>query len=510
VPFRLKVGLEDLYYIPHGAPAQAMFKHARDLSMKPIIIVAMRDQFGMKPDDLAIFSRDCSGDTAKPLDGHEHMDPAHRVFYNQHRDLNTMLSGSALDGMMSRFIVTFTERLRTTPLVTDEWTELPDLFTFLRDEMFHAATASLLGERFFELCPDFCRDFWEYDSHALTYLRRTPRWMAPKAYAVRDRVLASIKKWNMHAREHLPYNDPALAGVEYEPIWGARLMRARAEMFDKAGFTLDGAASMDLGFVWASNANVIPATAWVLLNTLLSPNLTQRITAELASSLTPDSSFPPTFHLPTLFSKPLLTSTYLEALRYCTATTSARNPITSTFTLAGFTFPRNTLLLSIAWFGAHDTSFWNTGRLLPPTTTNTTTPTPSHPLTTYWAERFLSYPTDPSSGPIRKPDPALYAPREEKEKTPQDDETAKPQGHLPALQGYFYPYGGGSRICPGRHLAKQEMLVGVAVVFKEVEMEVVDLAEGRRARPDLSVFPTGAMGPDRGVRVRVRRRRGGF
>jgi hypothetical protein len=54
------------------------------------------------------------------------------------------------------------------------------------------------------------------------------------------------------------------------------------------------------------------------------------------------------------------------------------------------------------------------------------------------------------------------------------------------------------------------MLVAVAVMLREVELELVDAAAAGRARPDLSVFPTGAMGPDRAVRVRVRRRRGGF
>lgn len=476
-----------------------MFRNARDLSMKPIIIVAMRDQFGMLPQDLAIYERDGSGGNAKPLDGWEHMDPAHRIFHNQHRDLNLMLNGSSLEGMTTRFIATYTARLRETAAIGDEWTEIPDLFAFLREEMFRAACTSLVGERFFELCPDFVKDFWDFDRQVLTYLRRTPRWMAPKAFAVRDRLLASIKKWRKYARDHLPYDDPSLAGVEYEPIWGARLMRVRAEMFDKAGASPDGCASMDLGLLWAANANVIPATLWTLLGVLLSDNLLSRVQAEMADCLSPSTSN--TFSVPALCSKPLLNGIYLESLRYCSATTSARNPVLDNFQLCGWNMPRDSLMLSISWFGGHDSNFWNQGRLFP-------NGKPSHPVDTFWAERFLEYPDDPASGPVRKPDPSIYLPHPKtQQRTASDDKLAKPISHTAALQGHFYPYGGGSRICPGRHFAKQEMLAAVAIMLHEFEIELVDKAEAQKTRPDMKMFPTGALGPDRGVRVRMRRRR---
>src|SRR5690606_13897165 len=47
VPFRFNVGFENMYYIPHGEAVQSMFKLSRELSMKPIILVAMRNHFGM-------------------------------------------------------------------------------------------------------------------------------------------------------------------------------------------------------------------------------------------------------------------------------------------------------------------------------------------------------------------------------------------------------------------------------------------------------------------------------
>jgi cytochrome P450 len=488
-----------MYYVPHGEAVQAMFRAARELSMKPIILVAMRDQFGMHPRDVAVFERDGSGDTSKPLEGWEHMDPAHRVFYNQHRDLATMLSGAPLDGMVGRFTANYAARLKKpTVEIGEEWVELPDLYAFLRGEMFHAACEGLLGERIFEVCPNFSREFWEFDKHLITYLRRTPRWMAPKAYAARDRALASMQKWYEQARAKLDYRDPALAGVEYEPIWGSRLMRMRAEMFDNAGFSLEGSVCMDLGFLWASNANVIPVTGWVLLNVLLSENLTHRVTAELAECFDEAKD---AFDVSALCSKPLLNGVYLESLRFCAATTSARNPVADDFKLRGWNMPKDSLMLSIVWFGAHDTNFWNQGRI-------GRDGKPEHPVDTYWAERFLEYPDDPASGPVRKSDDIIKSlPPKAVEKTAQDDKAAKPINHSAALQGYFYPYGGGSRICPGRHLAKQELLVAVAGMMKEFEIELLDPVSARQAKPDMRVFPTGAMCPDRKLPARIRRRK---
>jgi hypothetical protein len=62
----------------------------------------------------------------------------------------------------------------------DTWTEVPDLYAFLREDMFHAATSALCGNHIFRLNPDFGRDFWEFHKYTVTYFRRLPRWMARK------------------------------------------------------------------------------------------------------------------------------------------------------------------------------------------------------------------------------------------------------------------------------------------------------------------------------------------
>lgn len=190
----------------------------------------------------------------------------------------------------------------------------------------------------------------------------------------------------------------------------------------------------------------------------------------------------------------MLTSIYLEALRFCVATTTARSPTHANVKFGGYALKQNGTLLSISWFGQRDESFWNAG------------PGDRHPPTEFWAERFLEYPGDGTSGPIRRPDVATAGKdAQETEKTVEDDKEAKVV--TAGIGGHWYPYGGGAKMCPGRFFAKQEMMVAVAIMLNEFEIEPVDAVEARKAVPDMRVFLVGALPPDRKIAMRIRRRR---
>lgn len=498
-PFGMSIGGENWYYIPHGEPVLNMFQNSRELNAKPLTTVALRDQFGMNAEDIQLYLNDDSGIRNEPAPGFEDMDPLKRIFYLNHKDLHALLSGNGLRGMTSRFVDEFIRRIHANQIVEpgDRWTELPDLYAFLRTEMFHSAVQALCGTKFFELCPNFCEEFWEFDASMVVFLRRTPRWWAPKAYATRDRALASVKKWRQHAWEHYDRGDNQMlkdGELDWEPLWGARLMRARADMFRNAGQSADGDAVMDLGMLWATNANAIPATLWSLLYIILSPNLASRVLAETSSCF---DSATGSLDISALCSKPLLTSIYLETLRLTVAIAVARNPSVDGLRLGKWAFGKEATMISLGWFGGRDSSFWNTGRRL-------ANGEDEHPLNEFWAERFLEYPDDPASGPIRKTDPATYAGAKTKEKTVEDDKVAKVITN--GIQGHWYPYGGGTKICPGRFFAKQEMMAALAVMVQAFEIELVDPKEASKTRTNMKMFPTGALPPDRKVPVRIRRR----
>ncbi|KAK1826202.1 cholesterol 7-alpha-monooxygenase [Podospora conica] len=495
-PFRLFVGPQKFTFIPHGDLVLALFRSSRDLTAKPLTITSLRDLFAMRPADLTVFLRDDSGIHAKPLPGFESFPPAHRVFFAQHRDLHNLLTGTALDVMTSRFITLYSSHLHSTPSLprTTDWTPLPDLYAFLRTSMFTAATTALCGPHLLRLAPTLPADFWAYDRDLMLFLRRTPRLLAPRAHATRDRVLAAFAAWHAHAAAHFPASDLASPLPEWEPLWGARLNRARALMFSGAGLSAHGRASQDLGMLWATNANVVPSTMWALLEIYRTPGLEGRVRAEVDGCWDEGRG---EFDVPALCGRPLLTSIYHEALRYSVGVTPARDILVEEVEVGGWRFRRGETLMCNTWFGGRDEGFWNVGRVVGGRA--------EHPVDEFWAERFLEYPDDPASGPVRKKDESVYRGAGGKAKTVEDDRTAKVV--TAGTAGHFFPYGGGTKICPGRFFAKQEMVAAIAVLMREFEVELLDVEGSRKTRPDMKYFPAGSLPPDRAVPVRMRRRR---
>jgi hypothetical protein len=246
-----------MYYIPHGSSILSYFKKSRELDGKPLILFGLKHTFGCPPDGLAQLDADNSGIHTKPAPGFENIEPGKRLFQIQHRDLHSHLSGSALNIMTVKFVSLFRQRLDDTAIVpTSEWIELPDLYTFLRNEMFHASLKALCGDLFFEIHPGFNDDFWAWDREMLVYLRRLPRWTAPKAYALRDKCHAAVQEWHRQASQRFDWSNTAMVEAEWEPIFGSRVMRARQQMFKGFGGSPETNASMDLGMLWAS---VVPA-----------------------------------------------------------------------------------------------------------------------------------------------------------------------------------------------------------------------------------------------------------
>ncbi|KAK0611035.1 cytochrome P450 [Immersiella caudata] len=416
----------------------------------------------MPPGDMHVIYQDDSGVNAEPLPGFEGMGPKARLFHNQHRDLHNLLSGSALDDMAARFVDIYSKQISESDSLPQSqvgWTQIPDFYALLRDEMFRAATVALLGDHFFRLNPKFSGAFWEFGSCDLSYVRNFPRWMARKTYQVCDEALDSLKLWRDHTSLHHPITPPADTEAEWEPYWGAKFMRAREIMFNDPNLSPRGKAAFDLGMIWATNANAIPPTFWALRSICLTPGLTSRVLAETRSGFD--------------------------------AHTGA---------LGQWKFERGSTLIANIWLGNRAPNFWNTGHDVP-------SGKQEHPVESFWAEQFLEYSDDPSSGPLRKADVSVYrdaAGAERKPKTVEDDRKAKVV--TTGTAGYFFPYGGGTKICPGRHFAKQEMMAAVTVFMREFEVEIVDAKAAERVGLAMGYFPAGSLPPDGKMPVRMRRR----
>jgi hypothetical protein len=242
-----------LYFAPHGEMLTALYKNSRHMSTKVISILTQSRQFRMPEKDLKIWIDDDSGISAQPAPGFEGVDPSSRIFYHVHRDLQTLLMGTPLNVMTAKFVDIFTKQLADKTDITDQWTELPDLLAFCRTEMLTAAIISLCGEHILELTPTFVADFWQFDDALPWIFKEMPRWLIPRRYAARDKMLVNIKKYHLFGADpkNFDWEDEAAVNADWEPVYGHRIMRARRQMCKNAGMSVEGNSATDLGMIWA-------------------------------------------------------------------------------------------------------------------------------------------------------------------------------------------------------------------------------------------------------------------
>ncbi|KAF5986493.1 nacht ankyrin domain-containing protein [Fusarium coicis] len=243
-------------------------------------------------------------------------------------------------------------------------------------------------------------------------------------------------------------------------------------------------------------ANTIPAAAWMMLHLHLNDGMVDRVRAELSKTALDKSGF---VRLDDLAQQPLLNSIYYETLRLRVAGTVGRRSPIKIQAPGGWEFGANFPMLIPSWLSGLDSSFWNTGGTLPDGKSQ-------HPVDKFWGERFLQYPDDPLSGPVRKEhsshqNPAAKAPQ----RSESDDCSA--QLVTKGTQGHWFPFGGGTSKCPGEALAGQTILTTVVFMLCNFDIELCAPKEAGEIRSQHRALPFGSHAFDRPVPIRIRRRK---
>lgn len=188
-----------------------------------------------------------------------------------------------------------------------------------------------------------------------------------------------------------------------------------------------------------------------------------------------------------LTSDSLLQSMFAEILRLRVAALVVREPTVDHFSLpGGWSFKQHETLSMSTRTELMNPTVWNAGDAARP-----------HPLDHFWAERFIVYPNDPRSGPLKEPKRRLKS---------ADSKGSTEEGYF-SLDGTTWnwvPFGGGRQLCPGRHFAKREILLTSAIILSAFEIELtIDKLPG----PDEGVYGFGTMPPKGKAPCRIRRRR---
>ncbi|KAL9128017.1 MAG: hypothetical protein Q9217_003211 [Psora testacea] len=491
-PVQVSVMGSKIFLVQGQRNILSLFKQSTLSTATFVHMFCLKNMFGMRPGPLSIYAADDSGDRPEPYAGSA-VKANNRVNFLTHESLARYLTGPSMSRLFSRFERNLSNRLACLQ-IGDEWTEIPDFLDFVQMELSAAVLEAMAGPELITQNPSFVRDLFAYDAALASLSKGVPRILNPGAHAIRDRMLSTIKRWHVYAREHFSEDMIGPEG-DFDPCWGSGLMRSRQRFLGRVdGFDADALASSDLGLIWATIANAVPLAFWAIVHIYRDPNLLSRVREEVCSSKSETKSqrspaLSPSrqsFHtslldIESLMHKPLLQSIYAEILRLYVRGYITRCPDRSDLQINEWIFPRDKVILVSSDPAHFDPQIWNTKGGL-------------YPLDAFWAERFLVYRNDPTSGPVRKDvdvkdyDEAMPQDRQGKSSDLSSMEAVEASAKftLNGLNGSWIPYGGGSRSCPASFDAE--------VISDDKAMAI---AEGR--------YGLGAQKPSGKISLRVRR-----
>ncbi|KAL4973416.1 cytochrome P450 [Aspergillus desertorum] len=364
-----------------------------------------------------------------------------RVDYRSYQTTTQLLSGSGFRPFWHRYRINITSRLRGHS-ISSEWQSLPDFMHLFESEVSGALMDALCGKHLLHRNPDFLRDLWQLDRHLDTLFKG---------------ISPNLCSENSFARENFEPSGTEPSGDD--PFWGSRFFRDRQKIFlEMDGMDYDAIASEDFGAIWASTRNSVMAAFWMALEIFHDPAMLESVREEVRACTTDAPG--KLFDTDRLLLSPLLQSIYAETLR---------------------------LRVHIFMSAPRTESVWNTSR------------EDNHPVDGFWAEHFLKFSGIGGSGP-RKRIATMNA-----QTSTLSRASLGPIFAPEDVEGAWIPYGGGPRMCRGRHFAKREMILTAAIMVTLFDCEI--LADVRSLKMDMKGVGFGTLGVEGAVPVRIRRRK---
>lgn len=482
-PLRMKAGLECFTVLGNPEHVNKVFRSSKQLASKPGAVFAAKYLLGTPSECIPFYEADDSGMAATPCKWST-VKQEDRIHYHQHHSAQKYMAAQHLSHLSERFLTTLSRNLEiftSSEADSKGWIEVPDLYSFLQRHVGAASIETMMGSEILRLHPTLLDNYAMFERSVPKFTRCLPRWLLPQEYKNRDRLLEAIKRWHTHSHAHSDCESLAPGDPEWDPYFGSKVIKSRQKYTAKMkAMTPDACASEDLGLMFAMNSNSVPSIFWFVFEALKDVELRLRLEAEVASCL---CSGPVKFDIPKLSSQPLLQSAFAETLRLRVATGVVRVSEHEPFKLAGYEIEQNHRLLVFTRPLALNSEAWvRAGR--PPT----------RPLEQFQAERFLVLKTkscgskgnDTTQSSITNDDGLEFS--------------------LDGLAGCWFPFGGGQRMCPGRHFAKQQIISAFALLFNDFDIELSPVVDTNKVLPDMRWIAVGGLPPVCKVPVRIRRR----
>ncbi|OLN93262.1 Cholesterol 7-alpha-monooxygenase 3 [Colletotrichum chlorophyti] len=459
---KFRLGPKKIYMVSGEANIQTINQPSRSISPDVFFLQVMQNVWGASKDELAKFEQDKSGRRKNPIPGHDVAPNQPRLWHGQHHIYSEYLQRTDhANHLADKYFQLFADRLTKQPL--GEWTEL-SLRSFFENDMAEAALVALMGPRLLELNPGFWPAMWEFARLAPQLMWGLPKWVNPKPWKIRDEFHAMCRRY-IDAASKDSQSREIDENSKWEPCYGSRMARELVKWASE-NLSLETTAGMVATFIFGTNANSVPMSLWAMMELIADPELYQAVREECIAASTADPiTGQRTFELEKLMSMPLLQSVYIETLRLHVSINVTRE-VTQPITLDGHLLASGSLIQAPSQIGQYNESVWGSD---------------GHPASEFWAGRHLK-----RSG-------------------------GKVEFTMAGRTSSFFPFGGGSSICPGRVFAKQEIIMTLAALITRFEIEMIEwthLDGSRSDRPaqnDLSYIGAVGIPPDRDMKIRWKR-----
>lgn len=237
-----------MFFVTGAENINTLWKKSGAVAGPAIQTFCLKFLFGMPDKALQTYASDKSGISTKPYP-ESNVAPHNRVDYLTHVGLVRFLNGDGLAGFYRRWQAGFIQRLQVLE-IGKEWMDMPDLMSFWEETFGVAVIEAYTGPILRSVNPDFMRDLREYDFYVPDLSRGLPRWMTPKAYATRDKLITTVLQWHAIARA-LFHESAIKPDGDADPYWGSYFIRERQKLFGAMdNFDYRAYAASDMGFIW--------------------------------------------------------------------------------------------------------------------------------------------------------------------------------------------------------------------------------------------------------------------
>ncbi|KAL2041651.1 hypothetical protein N7G274_005435 [Stereocaulon virgatum] len=166
---------------------------------------------------MKVYLGETSGIKPQPHPSSNSIAPKDRYYYQNRKAIVGFFNSPGLKSMGNRYSNLLIKEVNRLDLSHD-WTKCEDLYSFIQNLLIGPTVEAMCGPVLLAQKPTFRKEFWNIDHDIFYFFKAYPRWLAPRAYRNRSKLLNSVKTWHMFARDNC--TDDCIEPDGYDQYYG--------------------------------------------------------------------------------------------------------------------------------------------------------------------------------------------------------------------------------------------------------------------------------------------------